>query len=186
MTKSSIVNYTVIGATVLIAVSRVIPHWPNFTPVMAVALLGGAIFGAKRYGFIIPLAAMVLSDLLLGLVMGWEYAFHDTQIVVYGLMAVIYGMGVWMRNDSPVKLVFGGGTAAAVLFFLVTNAAVWMFGSMYPHNLSGLMMSYSAGLAFYRDGGNFLFNAIASTWLFSGLVLVARAMAIRVSESTAQ
>lgn len=186
MTKSSIINSTAVIAVVMIAMSRVIPHWPNFTPIMAVALVGGAMFGVKRFGFLIPLAAMVLSDLLLGVVMGWEYALHDTQLVIYGVLAVVYALGVWMKNDSSLKLVLGGGTLAAVLFFLVTNAAVWMFGTMYPHNLSGLMMSYAAGLAFYNDGGNFLLNGILSTWMFSGLILGATHLATKATRSLAQ
>ena len=76
------------AATILtiaaVALSRLIPHWPNFTPVMAIALVGGALYADHLRSVAIPLIAMVLSDLVLGILMGSDYAFHDTQLLVDG------------------------------------------------------------------------------------------------------
>jgi hypothetical protein len=159
----------------LVAAFRVIPHWPNFTPVMAIALVGGAVASDRVRSLFVPLAAMVLSDLALGLIMGSEYALHATQPWVYGSVAAIAVMGYAMRSWKPASLVLAGGTISAVGFFLVTNFAVWLNGGFYPQTLEGLAACYAAGLAFYRDSGNFLLNGIVSTWLFATVMLVAPA-----------
>lgn len=163
------------------ALCRLIPHWPNFTPVLGMALFAGLQFGRSITAYGIPLLAMVLSDVALGVVLGTEYAIHSTQLVVYGCVISTVAFGAMFRNTSFATRVFVGGTAAGLGFFIITNAAVWLFGSMYPQNLSGLLMAYEAGLAFYRDGGNFLLNGIVSTWLSLAGLLLAHATFTRTS-----
>ena len=171
MFKSTKIDSTTITIIAVVALSRLIPHWPNFTPVMAIALVGGATLSRRSLAILVPLLAMVLSDVALGAVMGWEYALHGTQWAVYGAVAAIAMMGRLFTNTSVVKTTLLGGTIAGVGFFVVTNFAVWLGGGFYPMTLEGLGMCYAAGLAFYRDGGNFLLNSIASTWLYVSLIL---------------
>lgn len=168
----------------LVAAFRVIPHWPNFTPVMAIALVGGALATTRLRSMIVPIAAMILSDLALGFVLGAEYALHATQPWVYGAVIAIALMGNAMRSWSPAGLIFGGGSIAGVGFFLVTNFAVWLNGGFYPPTLEGLAMCYAAGLAFYHDAGNFLLNGVVSTWVFSAVLVVAPAAIRKVSSAT--
>lgn len=165
----------------LVALTRLIPHWPNFTPVMAIALMGGAMFSDRARSLIIPIAAMVLSDLALGLVMGSEYALHGAQPWVYGCVIGISLFGHAIRSWRPSALVLGGGTIAAVAFFLITNFAVWLGGGMYPMSVDGLVACYAAGLAFYRDGGNFLLNGVVSTVLFSAVIALVPAFSMSVA-----
>ncbi len=185
MKNQRLVDTSLMATIALVALSRLIPHWPNFTPVMAVALLGGAMFADRVRSIIVPIAAMVLSDLALGVVMGSEYALHGAQPWVYGCVIAISLMGHAMRSWRPTALVLGGGTLAAVTFFVVTNFAVWLSGGMYPLTIEGLAACYAAGLAFYRDGGNFLLNGVLSTWLFGGVIMAARAVATSASTSKA-
>lgn len=170
MFKSTKIDSTIITIIAVVALSRLIPHWPNFTPVMAIALVGGATLSRRSLAILVPLLAMVLSDVALGAVMGWEYALHGTQWAVYGAVAAIAMMGRLFTDSSAVKTTLMGGTIAGVGFFLVTNFAVWLGGGFYPMTLEGLGMCYAAGLAFYRDGGNFLLNGVLSTWLFSAAI----------------
>jgi hypothetical protein len=69
------------GMIILSAASRLIPHPPNFSPIAALALFGGAQFEDKGLAFLVPLAAMFLSDLVLGL--------HSLIPVIYGSFALI-------------------------------------------------------------------------------------------------
>ncbi|MBU3700395.1 MAG: hypothetical protein FGM33_10380 [Candidatus Kapabacteria bacterium] len=158
---------------VSIAFTRLLPHWPNFTPVLAVALCGGLLFNDRR-SVLVPLAAMILSDLAMGVAFGTEYAFHTAQPYVYGCIILTAMLGRGLDKWSPSKAILLGGSAAGIGFFLITNAAVWLHGSMYPHSIEGLMTCYGAGLAFYRDSGNFLLNGIVSTWLFGGGILLVK------------
>lgn len=166
---------TMLMTIAIVAAFRVIPHWPNFTPVMAIALVGGALANGRLRSMIVPMAAMLLSDLALGVIMGSEYALHATQPWVYGSVAAISLLGFALRSWKPAALILGGGTLSAVGFFIVTNFAVWLNGGYYPQTVEGLAACYAAGLAFYRDGGNFLLNGIVSTWLFSAVMLAAPA-----------
>ena len=52
---------------VLAAVTRLIPHPPNFTPIIAIGLFGGAYIQNRSLAILIPIGAMFISDLFLGL-----------------------------------------------------------------------------------------------------------------------
>ncbi len=182
MSQQQRTDITLFAMVALVAMSRLIPHWPNFTPVMAVALVGGSLFASKLRSVAIPLAAMVLSDIALGAVFGFGYALHSTQLVVYSMVIALSLFGSAIRSWRPAALAFGGGSISAIAFFLVTNFAVWFSDGMYPLTLEGLIACYGAGLAFYRDGGNFFLNGLVSTWLFSGLLLGAASL-VRTARS---
>ena len=156
----------------LVALTRLLPHWPNFTPVMAVALCGGALFSNRLQSLTVALSAMLLSDIALGLVFGMEYAIHTTQPWVYGCVVATALLGHALRNSSTTKQVLLGGTVSSIGFYVVTNFAVWLQGTFYPQTVEGLLACYAAGLAFYRDGGNFLVNGMVSTYIFSLIIIL--------------
>lgn len=158
---------------VTLAVSRLIAPWPNFNPVLAMALLGGAMITSRYFAILIPLSAMAIGDAALGLVNGSGYALHDTQWVVYTTIAAIALLGRYFTLDKPIVFVAGGGTVSGVVFFLTTNAAAWYGSSLYPQTFDGLMMSYAAGLAFARQYGLGIPSELLSTWLVLGVALLA-------------
>ncbi len=65
---------SLVGMILLAALSRLLPHPPNFSPVEAVALFGGAYFARRSTAIWVPLAAMFISDLALGLINGGSYS----------------------------------------------------------------------------------------------------------------
>jgi len=130
-------------AIAALALSRWVPHPPNFTPLVAAALFSGAICRDWRLALALPLGAMLLADLWLGL--------HATLAFVYlGLaLAVVVGRGLGSRRQ-PV-LLLGAGTLGAVLFFLVSNFGVWLTQALYPHTAAGLAACYLAALPFFAN-----------------------------------
>jgi len=56
---------TISGLILLAALSRLLPHPPNFAPITAIALFGGAYFTNKRLAFLVPIIVMVLSDVII-------------------------------------------------------------------------------------------------------------------------
>jgi hypothetical protein len=145
----------------LAALARLLPHPPNFTPVGALALFGGATFGDRRWSLLAPLAAMLLSDAVLG--------FHSGMPVVYAAFVAIVGIGLLLRGGrTPLRLV-AASLAASVLFFVVTNFAVWAMGSMYPKSAGGLLACYVAAIPFF--GNTLLGDAFFTAVLFGGLAL---------------
>jgi hypothetical protein len=129
----------------LAAASRLVPHPPNFTPVLAVALFGGAML-PRRTGWVVPLLALVASDVALG------YRFSWMNAVVYGCFLAAVGIGWWLRSRRTWGRTLVGAFAGSVLFYLVTNYAVWLAPpSMYQHTAAGLVRCYTMALPFFRN-----------------------------------
>ncbi len=130
------------GMIFIAAFVRLIPHPPNFAPVAAMALFGGAYFTKRWVAFLIPLAAMLITDLILG--------FHSAMWAVYLCFVLIVGIGMLMIKQKKVSNIFLASVSASVLFFVVTNFAVWAAGLYYPKDLSGLAASYTAAIPFFH------------------------------------
>ena len=129
----------IIGSIII----RLIPHPGNFTPLGATAIFGGAKL-ARPWNYIAPLFILFLTDLFLG--------FHALMPYVYGcfLLSVFLSETFLKKSVSYAKL-STLAVANSLIFFLVTNWAVWRQGLMYPISLSGLMDSYVMGLPFLRN-----------------------------------
>jgi hypothetical protein len=164
-------RFTILAGMILAAAaSRFIPHPPNFTPIAAMALFGGAQFSSKRAAFLVPLAGLFLSDLVLGL--------YPITPVVYGSFALTVCLGLWVRHASVRRIAFAV-VASAVLFFVLTNFGVWAIDRLYPKTPAGLLDCYVAGIPFFRNTllGDLLYSAL----LFGGLAL-AESRFIRLRE----
>lgn len=127
---------------VLAALSRLLPHPPNFSPVEAMALFGGAYFAQRWLGVLVPLLAMLLADFFLG--------FHSGMPVVYGAIALISILGFALRGKTSILRIASFGLVGATLFFVITNFAVWAGSGMYPMTASGLLTCYIAGIPFFH------------------------------------
>jgi hypothetical protein len=161
-------RFTVLAGIILAAAaSRLIPHPPNFTPVAALALFGGAQYGDKRLAFLVPLAAMFLSDLVLGL--------SAITPVVYGSFALIVCLGFWLRRSPTGARIGIAAVAGAVLFFVVTNFGVWALGSWYPKTWVGLADCYVAAIPFFRN--TLVSDLFYSALLFGGFALAEKRFA---------
>lgn len=137
-------NIFIISLLLIAAALRVSGILPmNVSPVTAIALFGGAMFGSRIAAFAAPLALMIVSDLFLG--------FHGTMWAVYLGLVLVVGIGQVLRSRPGMLNALVGAVSASVLFFLITNAAVWMEGLIYPAGLAGLLESYTAGLPFFRN-----------------------------------
>lgn len=161
---------TLAGIVLSAAAMRLIPHPPNFTPMAAMALFGGAYFSSKKGAFAVPLSAMVLSDLILGFVTydyGW---FHATMPFIYGSFALTVCLGFWVRHRRTPLRIGLAALISAVLFFVISNFGVWLTGGLYPRTLEGLVTCYIAAIPFFRNtlGGNVAYTIT----LFGGYALL--------------
>jgi hypothetical protein len=147
------------AVVVVAAFARLIPHPPNLSPVGAIALFGGAFFPRTRNAFLIPLAAMLLSDLVLGL--------HALVPVVYGCFALNALLGRWLRSRRRFVPIALATVAGAVQFFLVTNFACWVL--WYPHTLEGFWTCYIAAIPFFHN--TLIGDAVFTTAIFGGLAV---------------
>ena len=168
---------------VLAALTRLLPHPPNFSPVEAMALFGGAYFASRAWAIAVPLLAMLLSDVVMATVAGGmylDYMLHFSFLAVYACIALSSALGFGLRGRVGGARVLGYSLIGAVLFFLVTNFAVWAGGSMYPMHLGGLAAAYVAGIPFFQWTvlGTLFYAAV----LFGGFALLRKAVpALRVA-----
>jgi hypothetical protein len=130
-----------------------IPHPPNFTPITAMALFGGAVFSRRWMGVALPLLALVLSDLVLG--------FHVTALAVYLSFVVVAIIGFGLRENRSALRVGGAALLGSTAFFAITNFAVWALSGIYPHTTEGFIAAYVMALPFFE-------NAIIGDLLFTG------------------
>ena len=79
-------NKIIVPIIVILALARLIPHPPNFTPIIAVGLFGGAYLNDKRLAFLIPIIGMLIADAIIG--------FHIYMPFIYFSLAVIVLIGI--------------------------------------------------------------------------------------------
>ncbi len=170
--KTKFVTIAIVAA----AVSRVLPHPLNFTPIGAMALFGGTYIKDKKQAFLIPLAAMLLSDIFLQLING--SGFHSSMLWVYGSFAMITSLGFYLRKRVQRQTVMVCSLVGSLLFFFVTNFGHWIGTGMYPLTTSGLMQCYIQALPFFGGTlmGDLFYNLVLfgaysiAKWRFPALV----------------
>lgn len=151
----------------LAALTRLLPHPPNVAPIAAIALFAGAHMQHRGLAFLIPLAAMLLSDVIIG--------FHPGMFAVYlGMLAVTCIGLLLLRRKRGVWRVFSASVAGSAVFFAVTNF-VWLHNAhqLYEYSWQGMMESYAMALPFFRNTllGDLFFSGL----LFGGYALLRRA-----------
>lgn len=133
---------------------RLFPHLPNFAPVAAISLFSGFYF--RRYFILIPIFIMLVSDLFIG--------FYDLRLmaVVYLSFLLISLIGILMRKNKSVLMLVGCSLAGSILFFILTNFAVWALGQWYPHDFNGLVQCYAMALPFFKNtlAGDLFYSSV--------------------------
>tara|TARA_A100001037_G_C14939577_1_gene539864 strand:+ start:335 stop:817 length:483 start_codon:yes stop_codon:yes gene_type:complete len=142
--------YYFIGIFFALAISRFIPHPPNFTSLIALSFYVPVIFGIRYMPVV--LVSFVITDLVIG--------FHSTLFFTWGSVILIGFISKYFTTSILKRL--GGAFSGACIFFIVTNFGVWSTGS-YGYNLDGLIASYTLALPFFG------YSAI-STLIFSVLI----------------
>ncbi len=154
--KNSNSNFWVITLMICVAAFiRLLPHPPNFSPIAAMALFGGAYFNKKAFAFAIPLLAILLTDAIIG--------FYPFAFMVYASFAIIVLLGIVMLKKVNTRNVVLASLTASVSFFVITNFGVWALGTLYPKTAAGLLECYIAAIPFFH-------NSLLGDLLFSGLM----------------
>ena len=145
-----------ISLILILAFARLIPHPPNFTPIIAVAIVSGYFFKNINLSLLTLLVAMLISDLFIG--------FYENVIFVYVSLLLITFVFHKISNKINFKNLFICGFAASLIFFVVSNFGVWALGSpgvydiAYEKSLSGLIECYILAIPFF--GNTFLSTVI--------------------------
>jgi len=145
-----------ISLILILAFARLIPHPPNFTPIIAVAIVSGYFFKNINLSLLTLLVAMLISDLFIG--------FYENMIFVYVSLLLITLVFHKINKKINFKNLFIYGFAGSLIFFLVSNFGVWALGSFgvndlpYEKSLTGLIECYILAIPFF--GNTFLSTII--------------------------
>lgn len=198
MKQENIIKYTVITGLAMVAVAmfRLLPHPFNFTPVAAIALYGGAYGKNRVFSFVLPLVAMICSDILLMTFIHPEfggalsYLTSKDALGVYISFLLIVGLGILIQKNVKTSTVVGASIGGSFLFYLITNFTTWVGAPFYPQTFAGLMECYAAGIPFYKNDygslfGSFFANQFIGDLFFNGILFGSHAVVFRFAGSTA-
>ena len=145
-----------ISLILILLFARLIPHPPNFTPIIAAAIVSGYFFKNINLSLLTLLIAMLISDLFIG--------FYENMIFVYISLLLITLVFHKINKKINFKNLFIYGLAGSLIFFLVSNFGVWALGSLgvndlpYEKSLTGLIECYILAIPFF--GNTFLSTII--------------------------
>jgi hypothetical protein len=148
------------GLIAAAALSRLLPHPSNFTPIGAMAIFGGACVGRLGLAMLLPAIAMLVSDAILG--------FSAATPIVYGCFAIDVLIGRWLRGRRTLVPIAVAVLVGSIQFFAFTNFACWV--DFYPHTLAGLSECYALAIPFFQN--TLAGDAFFATVLFGGLAVV--------------
>lgn len=154
--------------------SRLIPHAPNVATIGATSLVMGAKYGVKK-SMIVLFVSMLITDMVQGL--------HSVMWATYGSFVIAILIGKWISKHYTQTRIISGTVLSSVIFFLVTNFAVWYAPNfMYEKTFSGLLECYGMAIPFFRNSlvGDMMYAGI----FFGGFELVSylkRRYAVRLS-----
>jgi hypothetical protein len=170
-------NEILAGILLLVAaLSRILPHPPNFAPITAMAVFAGWTYPSYGSALASVLLTMFASDLALGLIhWDWGYTFHGMLPVIYGTFALIIAISRSVaRRKQSLRWATPTLLAGSAIFFVVTNFFVWLLGTMYPKSWEGLVTCFVMAIPFYHSNGLAPFELVRNAFVgdvFYGTVL---------------
>ena len=142
----------------ILSFSRLIPHPPNFTPIIAVAIISSYFFKNIYLSCATLLISMLLADAFIG--------FYSNMFFVYFSLLLIVFIFHRISEKMNFKNLFICGFIGSLIFFIISNFGVWVLGSPgvldlpYEKNLNGLVECYILAIPFFG-------NTFLSTLIFS-------------------
>ena len=143
----------ILGLIVAGMATRFIPHPPNATAIGAVALFSGAFLRNNKLAILVPIVAMLISDIAI-------FGMHSSIWAVYTSFILITLLGTTLANRKGALPILGASLASSILFFVLTNFAVWLGNGFYPQNFAGLVECYASAIPFFQNTlvGDLVFN----------------------------
>ncbi len=136
----------------ILVISRLIPHPPNFTPIITIAIMSGYLFKDNYFSIFILVVSMLIGDFFIG--------FYDNMLFVYLPLILITVIFSKIKMKINYRNLFLYGFIGSLIFFVISNFGVWLIGDLYTKNIGGLIECYFMAIPFFK-------NTIISTLLFS-------------------
>ena len=138
---------------IALAISRFIPHPPNFTSLIALGFYVPALIGITYLPIVV--VSFAITDIFFG--------FHNTIFFTWGSILLIGYLSKYFNETLILR--FGGVLLSALIFYLISNFGVWITG-VHGENLNNLAQTYSLALPFFG-------YSLISTLFFSFVIEIA-------------
>lgn len=183
-----------IGLPILLMVVFAATRWPgllpeNFSAAYAIAFCAGVYF-PTRLAWWLPLGTLFLTSILLNVY--YHAPIFNSSAILYMAVtllgyAVLVGLGKAFKATSPLLKLLGGGLVGALLFYLLTNTAAWIYEPTqpYPKTFAGWIQALTVGTSGWPETWKFLRNTLLSSGLFTGLFVGAMKLSAHL-ESAAE
>ena len=160
MTKTIITFLFILG---ILTLGRIIPHPPNFTPILATAIYTPYMINNKWLAMLIPLSAMFIADIIIG--------FHPYMLWVYGEIGLSTLISSYSMQFNKKYIQLGVmAILSSILFFIITNFGVWTIWDYYPKTINGLLLCYTMAIPFFQNTllGTIIYTAIITLTIQKG------------------
>jgi hypothetical protein len=179
----------------VLAISRIPGLMPwNFSAVYAFVFCAGVFF-QRQISWWLPLVVLLTTDVALNCY--YQYKYPDYNVwsganlanLAFNYLAyiVLIFLGRRFKPQNSLLTLIGGGVLGAILFYLITNTASWLFNPFnnpeYTKNLAGWIIALTKGTGGYPSTWEFFRNTLMSGGLFTALFAAA---AKATSESPAE
>tara|TARA_R100001244_G_scaffold3127_1_gene4496 strand:- start:226 stop:732 length:507 start_codon:yes stop_codon:yes gene_type:complete len=155
MTKTIITFLFILG---ILTLGRIIPHPPNFTPILATAIYTPYMVNNKWLAMLIPLSAMFIADIIIG--------FHPYMLWVYGAIGLSTLISSWSMRFNKKYIQLGVmAILSSILFFIITNFGVWTIWDYYPKTINGLLLCYTMAIPFFQ-------NTLLGTMIYTAIIIL--------------
>lgn len=163
--RTSLLTLIVILAMAMRLVNTQVLWLSNFTPVGAIALFGGAYFIDKWKAYLVPIAALFVSDMLINYMYTSKFiVFYSSSLWMYGTFAFMVFIGTLIKKVNVTNVALA--SVAAVLVHWLIMDLPFLYGTMYTHDLKGYGASLVAALPFEKN--MLIADALYGALLFGG------------------
>lgn len=139
-----------LGIFTFLAISRFVPHPPNFTSLQTLSFYVPLIFGVRYIPIIV--FSYFITDMYFG--------FHSTLFFTWSSVVIIGIMSKYFNNNFKIRIL--GALFGAFLFYLISNFGVWING-YYGYSFEGLINCFTLAIPFFA-------YSMISTFIFSSIV----------------
>ena len=173
--------YFILSVFIIITIlSRLTPLVYNFSPIIGLTLFGAAYIKDRNASFIIPLALIYFTDLIINnTVFRHFFPNHDglvlySSYMLWGFAAyiLIITIGRWLLTKVNIKTLTASALGSSIIFFIISNFGVWLSsnGTTYSKDLTGLMLCFEMAIPFFRS--SFMGDLMSTAVIFGGYFLL--------------
>ena len=148
-------------------------RWPGMLPQnfsAAHALLFCAAFWLPGWmGWVLPLATIIVTDILLNLFHYSMPVMVPELVVNWMILGLFVVLAKWLARRRSYGRVFLGTLIGALLFYLVSNTVSWLVNPVYAKSIAGWVQALTVGLPGFPPTWLFGLKSLLGTGLFTGL-----------------